>query len=248
MSDEKNEESGFQAETEPVARKRITPAEMHFAKLMYSNGMGAIEASRIALNYRSEPGSKEADKAKTLGRSTRVQAEIKKLRDRDEKKALAAEKAKESLRIDFGEMHKGDLREYAFRVLETLRDNDNAKAADRFNAIKMLKKLHDPGKDINLIYKWIDTAWRYQTAHCPSCHNSFGLAEIPNPKLEEWRERTKAPKAASSLSRKFDRQMEIIKRCDPRRTPHAGQIRVLAAPERHKACHHHPQQDTSRIC
>ncbi len=233
MSHEKNQGSGSPPESEAVRRKRISPAEMHVAKLMYSNGLGAIEACRIAMHWSCEPNSKESDKAKTLGRSTRVRAEIKKLRDRDEKKALQAEKAKESLRIDFGEMHKGDLREYAFRVLENLRDNDNAKAADRFNAIKMLKKLHDPGKDVNLIYKWIDMAWRYQTAHCPSCHNSFALAEIPNTKLDEWRKRTGAPAGPVGLLRKFDRQMEIIKRCDPRRTPHPGQIRVLAAPERH---------------
>ena len=214
-------------------KKKISPKEIHFAKLMHTNGLGGVEAARIALGWACEAGTAEAEKAKNLARSDRVLAKIKEMSDRDDAKLLASEKAKESLRVDFGEMHKGNMREYAFKVLSTLRDNDNAKAADRFNAIKMLKKLHDPGKDVNLIYKWIDMAWRYQTAHCPSCHVSFGLADVKNPKLEEWRERTKAVKAPKKMTRSFDRQMEVIKLCDPRRTPHAGQIKVLSAPERH---------------
>jgi hypothetical protein len=196
---------------------------------MADTGMGGVAAARIAFGWRCEPGSNENDKARNLARAPRIKAEI----DRLEEKVINEEKAKESLRVDFGEMHKGDLREYAYKVLENLRDNPKGKAADRFNAIKMLKKLHDPGKDINLIYKWIDLAWRYQTAHCPSCHNSFSLTDIPNPKLEEWRERTGAGAAPGKMPDRFARQMEIIKRCDPRRTPHEGQIRILAAPERH---------------
>ena len=213
----------------PERRKRISPKEAHFAKLIADTGMGGVEAARIAFGWRCEPNSKENQKARDLARAPRIKERIKQLRD----KLVSEEKAKESLRVDFGEIHKGDLREYAFKVLEKLRDNPRAKAADRFNAIKMLKKLHDPGKDVNLIYKWIDLAWRYQTAHCPSCHHSFSLADVPNEKLEKWRDRNHADKAPKKHIRKFDRQMEIIKRCDPRRTPHAGQVRVLAAPERH---------------
>jgi hypothetical protein len=210
-------------------RKRCSPKEIHFAKLIADTGMGGVEASRIALGWASEPGSKENDNARNLARAPRIKAEIQKHTDR----ALAEEKAKESMRVDFGEMHKGDLREYAFKVLEKLRDNPKAKAADRFNAIKMLKKLHDPGKDVNLIYKWIDLAWRYQTAHCPACHSSFALADIRNSRLADWRDKTGATKGTTKIPRRFDRQMEIIKRCDPRRTPHAGQVRILCAPERH---------------
>lgn len=214
-------------------KKRLSPKEAHVAKLIFERGMSPVAACRIALNWACESGSKEEQKAKDLGRSDRVEAAIKKMRDIEEAKNLASEKAKESLRVDFGAMHRGNMREYAFRVLETLRDNDNAKANDRFSAIKMLKKLHDPGKDVNLIYKWIDMAWRYQTAHCPSCHNSFGLEEIRNDKLNEWRKRTKAPKPPKKMVRSFDRQMEIIKLCDPRRTPHPSQVKILAALERH---------------
>lgn len=224
---EENPDTGSPKATRP--KKRITPREKHFAKLMYDTGMGGVEAARIAFGWRCEPGSKENDKARNLARAPRIKEEIKRL----EELAIRTEKAKESMRVDFGEMHKGDLREYAFQVLKKLRDNPNAKAADRFNAIKMLKKLHDPGKDVNLILKWIDIAWRYQTVHCPSCHSSFGLEDIRNQPLDDWRVRTKARVGVKNLKRRFDRQMEMIKRCDPRRTPHDGQIRVLSAPERH---------------
>jgi hypothetical protein len=193
--------------------------------------MGGIEAARIAFGWRCEPGSKESEKAKNLAKAWRIVEKIKEFKERE----IAEEKAKESMRIDFGDMHKGNLREYAFKFLEHMRDNPKAKAANRFNAIKMLKKLRDPGKDINLIYKWIDLAWRYQTAHCPSCHASFSLSEIKNKSLDAWRTKTQAAAGPGKLKDRFSRQMEIIQRCDPRRTPHDGQIRILAAPERHVA-------------
>lgn len=210
-------------------KKKIAPKERHFAKLMADNHMGGVEAARIAFGWRCEEGSKENDKARNLARAPRIKAEIETIK----KKALDEAKAKESMRVDFGEMHKGNLREYMFKMLERTRDNPSAKAADRFNAIKMLKKLHDPGKDVNLIYKWIDLAWRYQTAHCPACHNCFSLADVTNRKLKTWRILSKADKPPGKMTKRFDRQMEIIRRCDPRRTPHESQIRILAAPERH---------------
>ena len=132
MSNEKSPESGFPPETR--RKKRLAPKEMHVAKLMYERGMSPVAACRMAMNWACESGSKEEQKAKDLGRSDRIVAKIKEMNDRDEAKLLASEQAKASLRVDFGEMHKGNMREYAFRVLETLRDNDNAKAADRFNA------------------------------------------------------------------------------------------------------------------
>lgn len=224
MTEEKEPKRG-----EKGHRKRIAPKERHFAKLMADRGMGGVEAARIAFGWRCEPGSAENDKARNLARSPRIKEEIARL----EGKALTEQKAKESLRVDFGTMHKGDLREYAFKVLTKLRDSSETKAMIRFNAIKMLRKLHDPGKDVNLIYRWIDLAWRYQTAHCPSCHGSFALARIRNDSLNKWRESTGAAQPPGKRITRFDRQMEIIKRCDPRRTPHVDQIRILAAPERH---------------
>jgi len=229
VEEEKGEEETVEKKSHK--KKRITPRESHFCKLMADTGMGGVEASRIAFGWRCEPGSAENDKARNLARSPRMKKEIKRHEDR----ALAIEKAKESMRIDFGNMHKGDLREYAFKVLTKMRDDPNSKAANRFNAVKMLRKLHDPGKDVNLIYRWIDLCWRYQTAHCPCCHESFALSDIRNSKLNDWRKQTGAERSPGSYIQdtKFNRQMEIIKRCDPRRTPHEGQILILAAPERH---------------
>lgn len=211
------------------AKKPIAPRERHFAKLMADTGMGGVEAARIAFGWRCEPGSKENDKARNLARTPRIKAEVQRLKDQ----AVSEEKAKESIRIDFGEMKKGDLRDYAAKILMQMRDSSKTKSADRYNAIKQLKKLYDPGKDVNLIYKWIDLAWRYQTAHCPSCHNSFALAEVKNDKLDNWRDRVGASKAVTKFKDRFSRQMEIITRCDPRRIPHKGQIKILSAPERH---------------
>jgi hypothetical protein len=202
---------------------------MHFAKLIAENEMGGVEASRIAFGWRSEEGTKENNRARNLARSPRIKEEVARLKQ----KRLDEEKARESLRIDFGEIYKGDLREYAFKILKNIRDNSEVKSSDRFNAIKLLKKLHDPGKDVNLIYKWLDIAWRYQTAHCPACHNNFALADVKNDKLGEWRDRAGADAVVTNLPDKFSRQMEIIKRCDKRRTPHKGQVQILSAPERH---------------
>jgi len=203
---------------------------MHFAKLIADTGMGGVEAARIAFGWRCEPNSKENQKARNLARQPRIAAEIERLRE----KRLQEEKAKESLRVDFGEIHKGDLREYAFKVLEKIRDNPRGKSGDRFNAIKTLKKLHDPGKDINLIYKWIDIAWRYQTAHCPACHKSFPLAKMKNEKLDDWRTHVGVEKSKlANIGDRFVRQMELINRCDKRRTPGISQVKILTAPERH---------------
>jgi hypothetical protein len=229
MADE-NEDTSSEKPTEREVRKKLAPRDQHFCKLIAETGMGAVEAARLAFGWRCEPGSKENQKARNFARQPRFKKVIEELRA----KRLAEEKAKESLRVDFGEIHKGDLREYAFKVLEKLRDNPRAKAADRFNAIKTLKKLHDPGKDINLVFKFIDMAWRYQKAHCPSCHTSFPLAKVKNPKLDEWRKRVGAdPAVIQGIDDQFTRQMELIKRCDRRRTPHPGQKRLLVAPERH---------------
>ncbi len=210
-------------------KKRISPKEVHFAKLLAQAGMGGVEAARLAFGWLCEEGTAENQKARNLARAPRIQEKVKEF----QANLLHEEKVKESMRVDFGDLHKGNLREYAFKILEKMRDNDRTKAGVRVNAIRILKKLHDPGKDINLIWKWIDLAWRYQTAHCPSCHRSYPLAEIRNKPLREWRKRNDADPVQLHLPDRFSRQMELIKKADKRRTPHAGQIRILSAPERH---------------
>lgn len=209
-------------------RKALSPREQHYAKLMADTGMGGIEAARIAFGWRCEPNSKEWMKAHNLSKSRRVREEVERIKARK----VAEEKAKIDLKQEFGDITKGRLREYAFRVLERLRDS-SPKAAVRFNAIRILKRLRDPGKDVNLVWKWVDVASRYQTAHCPCCHEDFPLANLKNPRLDAWRERNDAPAVNHLLPDRFSRQMELIKLADKRRTPFPTQAKILAAPERH---------------
>jgi hypothetical protein len=213
----------------PGYRKRCSPKEVHFAKLMADTGMGGVEAARIAFGWRCEPGSKENQKARTLAITPRIKEKMEEFKARRSQEQAA----KMAVKMDFGDLQKGDLREYAFKLLAKLRDNPTTKASTRFNAIKILKKLHDPGKDINLIWKWIDVAWRYQTMHCPACHKNYPLANLHNAKLKEWRDRNEVKYTNTPLPQKIDRQMQIIKLADKRRTPHKSQIEVLTAPERH---------------
>ncbi len=210
-------------------KKRISPREIHFCKLIAETGMGGVEAARIALQWRCEPNSPENQKARDLARSPRIKAKIAEIQGQGVKE----QQAKLDLKLEFGDLHKGKLRDYAFNQLQNIRDNPSTKAAVRYNAIKILKKLHDPGKDVNLIWKWIDTAWRYQTAHCPCCHKSYPLESIRNKALDKWRKDSEASPVQSILPDKFAQQMELIKMADRRRTPHDTQIKALVAPERH---------------
>lgn len=209
--------------------KSITPQERHFAKLIGETGLGSVEAARIAFQWRCEPGSPENQAARDLARSPRVKQAIAEMQG----KSIKETQAQIDLKQEFGELNRGKLRDYAFKQLKNLRDNPSAKAAVRYNAIKILKKLHDPGKDVNLIWKWMDIAWRYQTAHCPCCHKSFPLAAVKNTRLDEWRNKASLPPLRKHLPDKSSQQMELIKLADKRRTPHPSQIRALSAPERH---------------
>jgi hypothetical protein len=210
-------------------KKQLTPKERHFVKIMADTGMGGIEAARIAFQWRCEPGSSESQKAKDLARSPRVKEAMAEL----EGKVVRETQAQIDLKQEFGELNRGKLRDYAFKVLKSVRDNPQSKAATRYNAIKILKKLHDPGKDVNLIWQWMDIAWRYQTAHCPCCHKSFALSAVKNSGLDKWRIAAKKAPLKKHLPEKALQLMELIKLADKRRTPHAGQIKALAAPERH---------------
>lgn len=231
MSDETEEESEFQDQTKerkPYKTKPLSPREHHFVKLMADNGMGSIEAARIAFGWRCEPESAESMKARDLARSRRVKAEL----DRLEGLKIRHEKAKIEIKLEVGEINRENLRSVAFKMLEKMRDGSN-KAQTRVNAIKMLKKLHDPAKDINLVWRWIDVAWRYQTAHCPCCHKDFPLSNLENPGLSAWRERNDVVLPSKVLPDRFSRRMELIKKADRRRKPHKSQIQLLAADERH---------------
>ena len=209
--------------------KPLTPREQHFAKLMHDSGLGGVEAARIAFGWRCEPDSAENQKARDLARSPRLKAHMATLQGQRNKE----QEALIDFKLEFGDLNRNKLRDYAFKQLTTLRDNPHAKAAVRYNAIKILKKLHDPGKDVNLIWKWMDVAWRYQSAHCPCCHRSFPLAVVENKRLSEWRERNDQEPLKKILPDRFTRLNELIKRADRRRVPHKSQVEALSAPERH---------------
>lgn len=238
MNDEEIEDSESTTPDEETAtspgprtgkKKMLAPREAHFAKLMAETGMGAVEAARIALGWRCEPNSKEYKKARNLAESERVKEEVARIKARRE----AEQQARHDIKQEFGEIHKGTLREVAFKILRRLADSEHTKSLTRFNAIRTMKKLHDPGKDVNLIWLWLDLAWRYQTAHCPRCHSSFPLAAIKNSKLDEWRKRNDRKDVELHLPDKISRQMELIKRMDKGKSPHPDQIVILSAPERH---------------
>ena len=231
MVDEIEEDSESESPEQtkrPYPLKPLTPREHHFVKLMAQNGMGSIEAARIAFGWRCEPDSAESQKAKDIARSKRVKVELERLKGLQ----VRQEEAKIEMKLEIGEINRENLREVAFKMLEKMRDDSN-KAQVRVNAIKMLKKLHDPAKDVNLVWRWIDAAWRHQTAHCPCCHKDFPLSALDNPGLSAWRERNDVKPPEKMLPNRFARRMELIKMADRRRTPHKSQIQLLAAEERH---------------
>lgn len=227
MSEE--EDTSSEKVTRPGRIKPLTPKERHFVMIMHETGVGAVQAARIAFQWRCEDGSAENQKARDLARSARVKSAMAEL----ESKSVKETTALIDLKQEFGDLNRGNLRDYAFKVLTNLRDNPQTKAQTRFQAIKTLEKLHDPGKDVNLIWMWMDIAWRYQTAHCPCCHQSYPLASVKNPGLDAWRIAAKKTPLQKHLPDKAVQQLELIKLADPRRNPHPGQITALAAPERH---------------
>jgi hypothetical protein len=226
MSDE---DTTSQKETRYRTPKELTPREMLFAKLIAEQNIGGVEAARIAFQWVCEPNSPENQKARDLARAPRIKNFIAQMQGQ----SVREEQAKIDLKQEIGDLNRGKLRDYAFKQLTSLRDNPLAKAQVRYNAIKMLQKLHDPGKDINLIWRWMDLAWRYQTVHCPSCHKSYPLAKVHNPKLDAWRESAGEEPLDHHLKTKFDQIMQLVKRADKRRVPHKSQIELLSAPERH---------------
>jgi len=102
----------------------------------------------------------------------------------------------------------------------------------RWNAIQALEKLNDPGKDINLIYRYIDIMWRYYEGHCPACHNDFPLWKVKNFKLDLYREDNQLP-PSSPLENRLERRLALLNEADPVRQPHVGQERAIAAEDRH---------------
>lgn len=204
--------------------KRITSREKEWCDFMVDNKVGPIEAARKVFRWRCEPGSSESRKAVNLKTAPRIKSYLK-----EKKEKVTRETAAHQLFLDTDTIEWDRLRKYAFERLEFIRDDPNGKAQTRFNAIQALKKLSDPSKDSGLILMWLDLLWRGTQGHCPNCHTTFDLRKVKSQSLEKYWNGDEPIVTHSA----FDRRMEIIKKSDPRKEPHAGQILALSAPERH---------------
>lgn len=207
--------------------KRITAKEKEWAQLMVDTGLGPIEAARKVFGWKCEPGTSESRRAVNLKTTTRIKNYINKL----EEKAVR-ETEVENLFMRTDEIEWDKLRRFSFQRLEHIRDDPNQRSNVRYNAIQALKKLSDPSKDIGLINMWLNILWRGAQGHCPRCHNTFPLHRITNRNLEKIWESGEPPAPVEDT---FSRRMEIIRRSDPRKEPHPGQVIALSAPERHIA-------------
>ncbi|MFQ6010880.1 MAG: LAGLIDADG family homing endonuclease [Nitrososphaerales archaeon] len=208
-------------------RKQISPKERKFAWLI-AEGLSPRDAAVKAFGWKCETYSEETTKAYNLAKTQRVKDEVAKIR-----KQLKAEADAETTLITSDGLDKENLRKFCYQRLEEIRDDPNKPAKARFDAIKALEKLSDPATDVNLIWRWIDVIWRGAKAHCPCCHKSFPMWKIRNSNLEEYRQASDKGYLPPEEEDEFTRRMELIRMADRRKRPHIGQIRALAAPERH---------------
>ena len=210
-----------------IVRKRLSLKDKEFCRLMAEAGLGAVEAARKAYGWRCEsPDDYDYQAALNLAKSKAFQDEITRIKAR----AVKLEEAKNI--VITGNIDATKLRDFAVSRLIEIRDDPNTKSSIRFQAIKALEKLHDPSSDVNLIWRWIDIAWRGLKAHCPRCHTSFPLSEIKNKKLDEFRKRAGLSTEYRIPKNDLERRLEILKIADKRNHPHPGQLKALGAPER----------------
>jgi len=210
-----------------VAKKALNNAEKTFAHLIAA-GLAPQDAARKAFGWKCDSYSKESVRAYNLVKTVRVREEIERLRTQKD-----AEAEIETALITTDKMDMAKLVKFAFERLESIRDNESAPAQSRFNALKALEKLSDPSQDVNLIWRYVDLVWRGLEGHCPSCHESFPLSKIKNTELNDWRKRAKITHKPDPDQTTLDRRLELFSHFDKRKSPHPGQIRALAAPERH---------------
>ena len=209
-----------------MAVKPLNAREKNFAKAL-AEGTGSIQAARLFLRWKCEPGSSQYQKAKDLARQPRIIAEVERIREAEQQVAQATTIVTNSNKLDLT-----NLRQFAYDRLCIMRDDVDVPAKSRYMAIQALERLNDPSKDINLIYRWIDLMWRFYTGHCPACHTDFPLWKVRNDRLVKFRadngiEIDETPEDESQ------RRLDLIKTAEKRRHPHPGQVRALIAPERH---------------
>jgi hypothetical protein len=207
-------------------RKRITPKEKEFADLMIDSGLGAIEAARKVFQWKCEPKSSESIRAVNLSKAERIKLYMDKRAEQ-----IVRETEAHKLFMDADELQWDEIRKFAYKRLQVIRDDSQQPARTRFNAIKSIEKLSDPSSDSGLINMWLAVIWRGLVAHCPCCHNNFPMWKIQNTNTKMFFEEEPLVPTFDIL----ERRTEILKRADRRKRPHPGQVKALEAPERHLA-------------
>jgi len=209
-------------------RKRLTAKDREFARLLEEAGLGAIEAARKAYKWRCEsPKDYDYQAALNLAKSPAILEERERIRER----LIRLEEAKSI--VSGASLDPTKLRDFALKRLVEIRDDPDTKSSIRLQAIKALERLHDPSRDANLIWRWIDVAWRGLKVHCPCCHKSFPLAKIENPKLQRFREHLNLDPKIPVYEDDLERRLALLRCADSRNEPHPGQKQALGAPERH---------------
>lgn len=207
--------------------RELTKEEEEFCRLRAVEGLGAVKAARIAFNWRADPGSAEYKKAKSFANYKNFNKRIKELREHAQKEAEA-----ESIVTETGSIDLDNLRSSAYARLVQIRDDETLPPTARFKAVEALEKLSDPSKDINLIWRWMDIALRGAMVHCPCCHKNFHGEKLVLPKFAAYRKKagiTPMPETDVVL----ERRKAILNIAEKRQLPHPGQVRALAAEERH---------------
>lgn len=209
-----------------MAIPKCSPRERNFARLI-AEGTGPIDAYRKVFKKKVEPNTKEYQRARTLAKSSRVQVKIEEYKEKLERNQKV-----ESL-VRHTSPDWDDMYQFAFDRLLHIRDDPETDARTRFKAIQTLEQIQDPTQDTNLIYRYVDVAWNGMTAHCPCCHADFPLWKVKNKQLDKWRK--EQDKDAPQLSEEIERRLYLIGRGEKRKSPknHAGQMKILSAPERH---------------
>ncbi len=206
-------------------KKPITKRDLKFATLLFE-GMKPTDAASKAYRWKCEPGSAKAQKACDLARAPRIIELVEKIRAESIRQAAAEAIVGGVQTSDLDSLHK-----FAFDRLRLIRDDEAQTNAVRFEAVKALEQLADPAQDMNLIQRYVDICWNGLTAHCPACHASFPLWKVKNKKLAEYREEQEdeKPEHEDYLSRRI----YMFNQFEKRKDPHIGQLKALAAPERH---------------
>ena len=157
--------------------KKISIAEKAFAKYI-TMGHSPASAARKAFGWECQTYSKETSKAYNLAKTKRVKEEIEALRGQKKREAEA-----ETIVVTGDHIDWENLRKFAYIELERIRDDEDARKQSRYHAIEALEKLANPATDINLIWKWIEVAWRgirlSRDGSCPVYARTGPLASSP---------------------------------------------------------------------